>query len=284
MSILGVDGSELFYTQVGSGRACLAMHGGLGLDHTWLHPWLDPLGDLLQLVYYDHRGNGRSRCADPESITVESLCADADALRAHLGCERIAVIGHSYGSLIAMRYALDYPQRVSELILLGASPHINFAQIGLIAQRRGASTEQLSALSSLATCTDEEFGRAAQVLLPLYLHKHTEEEFQRFASRTRWSVAAFRRGAELAAGLDLTPRLGQIGVPTLIVAGDDDFITPLEKSEILHREIPNSELYIIPRSGHMPYFEQPEPFQWVVRSWLLKHAAQGRPASKLMLR
>jgi pimeloyl-ACP methyl ester carboxylesterase len=60
MPVAYLNGTELFYVEVGEGTPCLVMHGGLGFDHTWLHPWLDPLGDVMHLVYYDHRGNGRS--------------------------------------------------------------------------------------------------------------------------------------------------------------------------------------------------------------------------------
>lgn len=55
-----IDDTELFYREVGNVLPCLVMHGGLGGDHGCLHPWLDPLGDTLRLIYYDHRGNGRS--------------------------------------------------------------------------------------------------------------------------------------------------------------------------------------------------------------------------------
>ena len=61
------------------------MHGGLGVDHSQFREELDPLGDLLRLVYYDHRGNGRSGRPPIETLTLAQLAADADALRAHLG-------------------------------------------------------------------------------------------------------------------------------------------------------------------------------------------------------
>ena len=60
MAVAHVNGTDLFYTEVGHGVPCLVMHGGLGVDHTQFREWLDPLGDVLHLVYYDHRGNGRS--------------------------------------------------------------------------------------------------------------------------------------------------------------------------------------------------------------------------------
>lgn len=60
MQVAHLNGTELFYVEVVEGTPCLVMHGGLGFDHTCLHPWLDPMGDVMHLVYYDHRGNGRS--------------------------------------------------------------------------------------------------------------------------------------------------------------------------------------------------------------------------------
>ena len=93
MADLRLPDTSLFYNEVGQGIPCLVMHGGLGLDHTYLHPGLDPLGDTLRLVYYDHRGHGRSGRPPMQTVTFEQLADDADRLRAHLGFERIAVLG-----------------------------------------------------------------------------------------------------------------------------------------------------------------------------------------------
>jgi proline iminopeptidase len=84
MPTVHLNGTEFFYREVGAGRPCLVMHGGLGSDHMHLRPWVDALGDTLHLVYYDHRGNGRSGRPPLATITYAQLAADADALRAHL--------------------------------------------------------------------------------------------------------------------------------------------------------------------------------------------------------
>ncbi|MGH2583548.1 MAG: alpha/beta fold hydrolase [Dehalococcoidia bacterium] len=73
-----------------------------------MHPSLDPLDDTFRLVYYDHRGNGRSGRPPIHTLFFEQFADDADALRAHLGLGRIAVLGHSYGSFIALEYALRW--------------------------------------------------------------------------------------------------------------------------------------------------------------------------------
>ncbi len=80
-----VNDTQLFFERVGKGQPMLVMHGGLGLDHTCFRPWLDKLGEQVELIYYDHRGNGRSSRPDSlEGVTHETWAADADALRAQL--------------------------------------------------------------------------------------------------------------------------------------------------------------------------------------------------------
>src|SRR5437870_3453658 len=118
MPIVEVNGTSLFYVDVGSGIPCFVMHGGLGFDHTYLHPWLDPLSEVLRLVYYDHRGNGQSGRPAAETLTFDQFGDDADALRQRLGLERMAVMGHSFGGFIALAYALRYPKRVTHLTLV----------------------------------------------------------------------------------------------------------------------------------------------------------------------
>src|SRR5215831_21176063 len=101
MPTVHLNDTDIYYFEVGSGLPCLVMHGGLGMDHTHMHPWLDPLGDRLRLIYYDHRGNGKSGRPPIETLTHDQFSADADALRAHLGYEKIAVLGNSYGGFLA---------------------------------------------------------------------------------------------------------------------------------------------------------------------------------------
>ena len=93
--------TDIFHLDVGAGPPCLVMHGGLGVDHSQFREGLDPLGDVLRLVYYDHRGNGRSGRPPIETLTLGQLADDADALRSHLGYEKVAVLGHSFGGCIA---------------------------------------------------------------------------------------------------------------------------------------------------------------------------------------
>lgn len=111
-------GTELYYTLHGSGRPVFVMHGGLGLDHTYFRPWLDPLSDQALLVFFDHLGNGRSvRPISFDCLSHDIWARSAEALREQLSYPSIVILGHSYGGYLALEYALRFPERVAGLIL-----------------------------------------------------------------------------------------------------------------------------------------------------------------------
>ena len=127
-----VNGTELFYAVHGEGRPMLVMHGGLGVDHTVFRPWLDLLGDRFQLIFYDHRGNGRSeRPASLAGVDHGTWAADADALRDHLGHDRIFILGNSYGGVLGQEYALRFGDRLDGLVLVSSLPAWDWGDVVL---------------------------------------------------------------------------------------------------------------------------------------------------------
>jgi len=268
MAVAHLNGMDLFYVEVGEGVPCLVMHGGLGGDHTCLHPWLDPLGDVMRLIYYDHRGNGRSGRPPAETITFEQLCADADALREHLGYEKVAVLGYSFGGFIALEYALRYPERLSRLILLDTTPNFEHGdEIEANVRRKGATQEQLDALDASPE-DDADAWRLWKVIEPLYFHAYDADLAERVMGKTITSAYASEAGDAILEGWDLAPRLGEISAPTLILVGRDDFVCPPSQARIMHEGIPNSELVVFEESGHLPHVEEPEAFFEAVEGWV----------------
>lgn len=273
-----IEGTDLYYLAVGEGLPCLVMHGGLGFDHTYLHPWLDPLGDTFRLVYYDHRGNGRSGRPAKETMTHAQFAEDAAALASHLGFEQVAVMGHSYGGFIALEFALRHPRRLGHLILVDTAPAFNYpAEIMANAERKGATEEMVAVLQADSPATDEEMLEQVQSIFPLYFKTFDPEVAERLSEKVIFSASGGALEGELES-YDVRPRLGEIDAPTLILVGRDDFVCPPSQARVLNEGIPDSELVIFDDSGHFPYVEEAGLFFQTVRNWI-ERTARTRQAT-----
>ena len=270
------NGAELFYLEVGKGVPCLVMHGGLGVDHTQFRDGLDPLGDVLRLVYHDHRCNGRSGRPPIETLTLEQLADDADSLRSHLGYERVAVLGHSYGGCLALQYALRHPRHLSHLVLVGTTAAWDYTEELLAELRRRRPDPVVLAAFLDLPADDATFARNQElVAAALGFHALGPARAKRLFGETLWSPAANARSRELMAGCDVVSRLGEIDVPTLILSGRHDFFCPPSQAERLRRGIRGSQLVVFEQSGHYPFVEEAEAFRHAVRAWLAQPSKQA---------
>ena len=269
--------TEIFYVRHGQGIPCLVMHGGLGCDHSYMHPWMDALGDTFELVYFDHRGNGRSGRPDLETLNFEQFAADVDALREHLGFEKVAVLGSSYGGFIAQEYAIRYPNRVSHAFFMDTAAVFDYAdEVKMHATRKGATPEMLEVLDSLSPESDEEFASMMDLIGPLYYFNFDPDLAARAMGETIYCASAAKRGFEILKGWDTRPRLAQVTAPTLVLVGRDDYITPPNKSQDIQGHIPGAELKIFERSGHMPHLEEPEAFFATIRDFVSRTRASDQ--------
>src|SRR6266568_8150757 len=224
MPTVEVHDTHLFYTRSGTGLPCLVMHGGLGLDHTYLRG-LDSLSDVLHLVYYDHRHNGRSGRPLLDTVTHPQLADDAEALRQHLGLGKVAVLGHSYGGFIALEYALRHPDSLSHLILLNTAPVFNYGEeIMNNAMARGATPEMLEALAT-SSSDDGTMKSALKLIFPLYFYRY-QPAYDALLANIIVCAALEGQQEKMLSTYNTLPRLHEIGCPTLILVGRHDFISP----------------------------------------------------------
>jgi proline iminopeptidase len=269
-----ISETEICYELHGQGPPMLLLHGGMGLDHSYFRPWLDPLGDAAQLIYYDQRGNGRSaQPPDWSAVDHGTWAEDADALREHLGHEKIVLFGHSYGGFLAQEYALRYPDRLLGLILCSTAPALDYPEVMLANARARGTPEQVEALGRALTARapdDETAGRWWREIFPLYFRDPDPAVLEEAAERIRYSAGAWNRSLfELMPSFNRVDRLGEIRVPTLVLTGRDDWIMPPEQGgERLHAALGDSELVVFERSGHFPWIEERDAFLGVVRDWL----------------
>ncbi len=240
MPTVDVHQTQLFYTRSGTGVPCLVMHGGLGLDHRYLRG-LDIVNDVLHLVYYDHRHNGRSGRPPIESVTHAQLADDAEALRHHLGFGKVMVLGHSYGGFIALEYALRYPNSVSHLILLDTASVLNYGEeIMTNAIARGATPAMLEALNA-SSADDETMKSKLKLILPLYFYRY-QPTYEALFADTIVCAACSEHQDKLISTYNTRPRLHEIGCPTLLLFGRHDFIFPPSQAYLMHTHIPQSRL------------------------------------------
>ena len=268
--------ASLFVDVTGHGYPLLLMHGGPGADHWTLTP-LKRLADRYTLIFYDHRCNGRSTGAPVESMTWANLTADADALRQSLGFEQWAVLGHSFGGHVALEYVLRYPASVSHLVLLdtGGASRWSLQNAAEVLAERGfsAGTVKLARRWFNGRVEPRWFlptllrlGRAYNPYqtLPQLAHGMIEGEW-----RTKLRPEALIFAARtILPGWTAMDRLGEIAVPTLVMAGRDDFIFPPEHQAQLAAGIPDARLRIIDRAGHNPQSERTAEVVEVIRAFL----------------
>ena len=283
MTKMSIRGASLFVEVIGQGYPLLLMHGGPGLDHWSLMPFRR-CADQLTLVFYDHRCNGRSVGTPIESMTWENLTADADALRQKLGFKKWAVLGHSFGGHVALEYALRYPDSLSHLVLLDTGGDSRWSQQNAadLLARRGYSPAKVKLVRRLFNgeiAPNEMFRFGIRIGSAYYSHpslRQTARDLIGGEWRTKMRPeAVIFAGRHLLKGWTVVDRLGEITVPTLVMAGRDDFLFPPECQVELAAGIPNASLRIIDGAGHNPQSERPAEVMEALRQFV----SADRPAS-----
>lgn len=236
------------------------LHGGPGLDHTSFKPSLDELSEVAQLVYVDHRGNGRSQDTGPSTYNIAQMADDVEALRMVLGYQRIQVLGWSFGGFVALNYAVRYPANLEALIPLTTAANLDLpAEAWEIAAAR-ATPEQIEKLPRLfegAIETEEELADWWRVCLPLYFYRAPDGICDEILDRTqlRLEVTNYMMANELPK-FNLVPQLGNISAPTLVISGRHDWVTPVSQGEVIASRIPGARQEVFEHSGHFPVIEE----------------------------
>ncbi|MCC6552379.1 MAG: alpha/beta fold hydrolase [Polyangiaceae bacterium] len=253
--------------------AMFLVHGGPGSDHSAFRGSMSPLADRVQLVYFDHRGQGRSARGPRETYTLENNVADMEALRQHLGLDKIVVLGGSYGGMVAMAYAIEHQRHVSHLILVAtAASHRFLDRAKQILEQRGTEAQR-SACERLwagAFESEEQLREYFDVMGPLYSLTHDPARAQESRGRAILSHEAINVAfGGFLRTFDLTPRLPEIRVPTLVIGGRHDWICAPEFSEEIARLIPGADLRIFERSGHSVRADEPRALLDAVAGFLV---------------
>ena len=288
--------ASLYARDIGQGPPAIVLHGGPDFDTAYLLPNLDRLADIYRLVYYDQRGRGKSADGvQPDDVSLTTDLEDIERVRQHFGLAAPTLLGHSWGTVLALEYALRYPTRVSRLVLMNPAP-ASSADAALL---RKAYTTQLGDLMERQRAIVSS--QAYQQADPETVAERYRIHFAHALAKPEHSEALMRamRAAFIAQGptgilkaravedrlmadtwqqpsYDLMPRLASLRLPTLVLWGDHDFI-PREISEHLVRSLPQARLITLEDCGHFAYLECPAAVRTALQDFARQPPVARRP-------
>lgn len=257
------DGCHLWATATGDGPPLLLCHGGPGVWDMFADV-AAMLSDRLRVIRWDQRGCGRSDRRGPYSMA--RTVADLDAVRRHFGLDRMALLGHSWGAQLALRYALDHPDRVSRLVYvsgvgLGWDWHPVYKR-NLDARCDPAwlaevDGRELAVRQWMADFADSSRAReyAERMATPWFEVNYECNAILRAEDRELWQESV------------LIPQCQALPVPTLIVVGAQD-IRPRWSVDSLEKALPLATRVTLPDAGHVPWIEAPDEFRSILFDYL----------------
>jgi proline iminopeptidase len=263
------DGYRIFVEELGEGFPLILLHGGPGLDHTTFRPWLDALADDFRLLYLDERGQGRSDRVDPATLTLSVWARDVDQLAEALELDRFALLGHSFGAIIATTHAIELGTASGYVISGGGDSSAALdadVQAALDALGDDGAAIAKSWEDEKTVQTEAEFAALMATQMPFHFAGTVPPDF---GAATLYAPEVLRHAANTGYGdFDYPPHLERVSKPTLVIVGELDRTTTPRAAEVLHDGIRDSELLVIPGVGHMSYVEAPEPYLAAVRGFL----------------
>ena len=277
--------ANLYVRDIGHGVPIIVLHGGPDFDHEYFLPELDRLAELVRLIYYDQRGRGRSFSGGgADNVTLAGEIEDLDRIRDWTRLDAVAVLGHSWGGVVAMEYAIRHPERVTHLILMNTAPA---SHAGILEVRRHLrerrSPEQFDRMSEIALTPAFEEGdidaEAEYYRIHFGTTLHEPELLDDVITRLRInftgeSVVAARaiehrlyEQTWSSEDYNLIPKLRLLDVPALLIHGEHDLI-PIDVVREIAEAIPGSRLVELDGCGHFSYLEHTDRVVSVIGEFL----------------
>lgn len=289
---LGVRGARLFVREIGHGTPLVILHGGPDFDHHYLLPCMDRLANYFRLIYYDQRGRGRSSPGvEARDVRMDSEVDDLDQVRQQVGADRVALLGHSWGGLLAMEYATRHPERVAQLILVNTAPASHRDWMRLREKRtarEGPTLERMQAIAASAEYATGDIAIEAEYYRLHFrsaLHRPEDVETVVGSLRIHFTPADILKARAIEERLhaetwklpayDLIPALEKLAVPTLVIHGANDLI-PVECARNIAQGVPGARFLVLEECGHFAYMERPAEFGEAIARFFGREEA-GRP-------
>lgn len=277
---LEINGVNHFIKTMGKGEAMIVLHGGPGLFHEYLTPHFEKLAENYQVIFYDQRGCGKTDFpADTASITTESFVNDLEALRNHLGLEKVILTGHSWGAILAINYAKKYPEHVKDMILISPAPstseYFDVMFQNMQKKRTDEDTKELVKLMSSKDFDKREptvFKKA--IMIGDKVNLADQSKIKELYKNMVFTEASANNLLLVNSIMEknffdynITEGMQSITCPTLIILGDLDNV-PFASAQLLQDNLSNARLEVLKQSCHYPFFENNKEFNRAVDNFL----------------
>jgi proline iminopeptidase len=277
-----VDLATFTYGRPSATTPIIAVNGGPGLSHVYMlqnDVWTRRIAEHRQVIFYDQRGTGASQHLRPGAAqTMDAQVADLEAVRTSLHVDKVDFIGDSYGGLLACAYAAAHPEHVHTLILSDSAapgfpklhPRLGEVFPDIIAQTKEQGDKLHGQANSDAEIADLTLRAHFRMIF------YSQEFCDRYLANAPDLGSASATGEAVSkaiANLDLTPQMAQFHFPTLVIQGRFDLNVTPDISWTVTHTIPGAQLVWFEKSGHLPYYEEPDKYVAVVNQFLLEHDA-----------
>lgn len=294
---ISTDLGKIYYVTEGDGTPAILINGGPGAGHRVFLGWFSFLQEFgYKVVYFDEIGRGRSTRNISGKFSPQMTVNDIEAVRKHLKADKVTLIGHSYGGIPAVQYALQYPQHVKEVLMLNASydrrsQQMNIDNVNhLIKTKYPETWEEIERLQALGIRSKEDryadliySGPAAkelQFLDPKNRKKRTKypskDKRDRYNLNVYFDIMGDDPEIEITGtlkGIDVTQQLANFNIPTLVIGGRHDNLSTPELVYQFYKMLPEktANLEMFEQSRHWPWVEEPEKFIQVVSDFIRKN-------------
>jgi proline iminopeptidase len=273
--LVKINGAKLFVKTMGSGEPIVMVHDGPGFNYLYFLPQFKELAKHYMLIFYDQRASGKSSAdVDSNSITMDNFVKDLEGIRKLFGLKKMNLFGHSWGGLIAMNYAIKYPQNLRALILSNTTP-----------AKASLRNKIYYILSSRST---KEEGNELRKITSSNGYKEKDPKVMENFYKLLFAPAFYNKKYVDSLNIILPPdnekknnllsllplfdydinfQLQFVKCPTLIITGDYDIMPP-EANEEIHKDIKSSKLVTLKHCGHFPFVEDKKEYFAVLENFL----------------
>jgi proline iminopeptidase len=267
--------ATIYYEVLGSGSATplIVVNGGPGFDHTYEHvssAW-DVLAKKRRVIFYDQRGTGRSPASKGQTYTLADQINDLEDLRAHLGADRIELLGHSWGGYLVMAYAATHPEHISHLVIVDSAAPKFKDTVFLFDNIFPEGTERQAGFGFKEEMGDKASGDAdlREYFSMLFYAPENRDKFLATVQPSVYKKDINQAVEKDVERFDLNPEIRKFKFPTLVITGRYDMNVAPSVAYKIHQAVPGSQFAVFEKSGHLPFFEEPEAFVQTIEGFLV---------------